>query len=375
MTTALRVILDDVGGQTRTPLAWYGEEITRALIQTAPDEIGVSAFTAAISAEREARIHELFPGLQDLEHARLPAREMREAWLHSFTTFPLSGLVHSTSLFAPLRARIDQDSGQMVVTVHSASAVSDRSTAKDRWFEKAIKRAWKHADGIVVPTYAVANELGEMFDFRGRIRVIAGGVADSLVLPDNANERAKLMTLPERFAVVMTQQSAQSTGEDLVKLLADSAMPDIPIVVVGPVAWDDETLSAMAVKAGIPPARYWPVGELDDADLAVVLSRASALVHISRNDAFALPVLAAFKLECPVVHIATPSLDEVSNGAAISVSPSPDGDLSRPIAEGLRRVLEENGLAAELTALGSDRVRLYDWRMAAEQVWQFHADL
>lgn len=375
MTTALRVILDDVGGDTRTSLAWYGEEITRALIQTAPDGVGVSGFTPAISSERADHIREMFPELLSFEHARLPAREMREAWLHSFTTFPLTGLVHSTSLLAPLRSRVDADSGQMVVTVHAASAVSDRSAAKDRWFEKAVKRAWKYADGIVVPTYAVANELGEMYDFKGRIRVISGGAADTIAVPEDADARADLMNLPERFVAMMTQSSTQATGEDLVALLADTAMPDIPVVVVGPVAWDEETLSAMAVSAGIPAARYLPVGELSDEDLSVVLSRASALVHVNRNDAFALPVLAAFKLECPVVHIATPSLDEVADGCAISVSPSPQGDLSRPMAEGVRRLLEEPGLSEELTALASDRVRLYDWRSSAEQIWQFHANI
>lgn len=375
MSTTLRVILDDVAGPVRSGISWYSEEITRALIATAPDEIDVSAFAAAMSKEREAEVMRLLPGIVDLEQAALPSREMREAWLHSLTTFTLSGLVHATSLFAPLRRRGDFVTGQTVVTVHAATPVSDRGPLKDRWFEKAIRRAWKHADGVVVPTYAVAAQLQEMHDFADRIRVVPGGVAESIALAPDSAARATLLGLPERYVTLFTTSSSKATGEAIVQLLADPAMPDIPVVVVGPVAWDDATLSGMAVAAGLPPARYLPVGELSDADLALVLSRASALVHVSTNDCFGLPMLAAFRMGCPVVHVATDSLDEVADGAALGVSPAADGTLSRPLAEGIRRILDETELAAELSAKASDRVRHFSWNSAAEQIWQFHADL
>ncbi|MGO3136376.1 MAG: glycosyltransferase [Agrococcus casei] len=375
MSTTLRVILDDVAGPVRSGISWYSEEITRALVQTAPDGIDVAAFAAAMSKEREAETQRLLPGLVDLEQAVLPSREMREAWLHSLTTFSLSGLVHATSLFAPLRRRGDFMTGQTVVTVHAATPVSDRRAAKDRWFEKAIRRAWKHADGVVVPTYAVASQLSEMHDFGGRIRVIPGGVAPTIALHDGADDRAKLLGLPERFVVLVTASSSKATGEAVVQLLADDAMPDVPVVVVGPVAWDDATLSGMAVAAGLPPARYIPVGELDDSDLAVVLSRASALVHVSTNDCFGLPMLAAFTMGCPVVHVATDSLDEVADGAALGVSADADGTLTRPLAEGIRRMLDEPELGRDLAARASDRVRHFTWNNAAEQIWQFHADI
>lgn len=372
--TTLRVILDEVGGEARTSLSWYGEELTRALIETAPQGLDVTAFTAMISEQRRARIRELLPGLTELEQAKLPAREMREAWLHRITTLPLTGLTHATSLFAPLRDH-DADDGQVVVTVHSAGPISDRGTGKDRWFDKALKRAWKHADGVVVPSDAVATEISERYDFGERIRVIPGGVAPTIRVPDTADERARQLGLPEQFVAVVTVHSSRQTGADLVSLLADSAMPDIPVVVVGPVAWGEETLSGMAVSAGIPAARFVPVGELDDSDLALVLSRASALVHLNRSDSFGLPILAAFSLGCPVVHVSTPSLDELADGAALGVSSAPGAELSRPTAEGIRRLLEEEQLAGRLRDLGLDRARFYDWRTSAEQVWQFHAQL
>lgn len=375
MSTTLRVILDDVAAPVRSGISWYSEEITRALIATAPEGIEVAAFAAAMSKEREDETRRLLPGIVDLEQAALPSREMREAWLHSLTTFSLSGLVHATSLFAPLRRRSEFTQGQTVVTVHAASPVSDRGQLKDRWFEKAIRRAWKHADGVVVPSYAVASQLGEMHDFGDRIRVVRGGVASTIALGDNPEARATLLGLPERFVTVFTASSSKATGETIVQLLADPAMPDIPVVVVGPVAWDDETLSGMAVAAGLPPARYLPVGELDDSDLALVLSRASALVHVSTNDCFGLPMLAAFKMGCPVVHVATDSLDELADGTAVGVPAAADGALARPLAEGIRRVLDDPARARELAAAASDRAKHFTWENAAEQLWQFHADI
>ena len=374
--TTLRVILDEVGRHDRTELSWYGEELTRALIAQAPAGLKVAAFTTALSDEREQRVRAALPGLASLEKALLPEREMREAWLHSITTLPLHGLVHATSLFAPLRNSEDAG-GQMVVTVHADGPISDHGTGKDRWFDKAIKRAWKYADGIVVPTFALANQLGERYDFGGRVRVIAPGVPSGLRLAEGADaeSRARALRLPERFVAVVTTHSSRRTGADLVAMLADTAMPDVPVVVVGPVSWGEETLSGMAVEAGIPPARFVPLGDLDDSDLALVLSRASALVHLKRNDAFALSVLAAFALDCPVAHVATPSLDEVSDGAALSVRATSDGDLSRPMGEAVRRLLEDDAYSRRLTTLGADRARLFHWTQSAEQVWQFHADL
>ena len=372
--TTLRVILDDVGHDVRSSLAWYGEELTRALIATAPTDLDVAAFTAAVSNEREERIRRLLPGLVELEQAKLPEREMREAWLHSITTLHLPGLTHATSLFAPLRSHSEED-GQTVVTVHADAPLSDRGSGKVRWFDKALKRAWKHADGVVVPTDSVAVAINEIHDFGERMRVIPGGIADVFRAAPEDDERARQLGLPERFVAVMTAHGSLQTGIDLIALLSDIAMPDVPVVVVGPVAWDNETLSAMAVSAGIPVARFVPVGEVCDRDLAVVLSRASAYVHLQRHDGFALPMLAAFSLGCPVAYAATPALDEVADNAALGVAAAPDGNLSRPLAEAVRRLLDEDALAGRLAALGQDRARYFDWRTAAEQVWQFHAQL
>ena len=47
----------------------------------------------------------------------------------------------------------------------------------------------------------------------------------------------------------------------------------------------------------------------------------------------------------------------------------------RRLADAIRRVLEEPGLAAELSVRGHDRARAFSWRDSAEKVWQLHADL
>lgn len=375
MTAELRVILDEVGETSRTSVGRYGEELTRALVETAPSGIKVSGFAAGAKSSQRDRIADRLPGIADLRLARMPARELREAWLHTVTTMQFAGLVHATSLLAPMRSDGKAEGDQVVVTVHGVAALSDRSSRKARWFERALRRAYRLADAVIVPTHAVAAAVSELHDFGDRLRVIAGGIAPSVRVPVDAAARAVRLGLPERFVVAMSAPSSRTSAHRIADAVSSSAMPDVPVVLVGPVGWGDLTMAELAVAAGLPPSRMLMLGDLDDADLATVVDRADVALVADAHDGFGLTVLESLALGTPVVHLATPSLVEIVEGSTLAVPVAGDGSQGERLAGAIAELLGDDEARRRLKLLGEDRARAFSWTSTATQVWQLHADL
>lgn len=373
---SLRVILDEVGEPERTAVGRYAEELTKALIETAPRGVDVEGFSPNVDRERQQAVRDALPGLSDLQFATLPPRELRTAWLRTVTTVPMPGLVHATSLLAPFRsAEAAAETDQVVATVHGLGPLSDRNSRKAKWFSRALKRAHKHAAAIVVPTHAVAESLAGEHDFGDRVRVIGAGVPSGLRVPADADERAERLGLPERFVMTMTTVESRANARRIVDTIANAAMPEIPVVLVGPVGWGETTIAGLAVAAGLPASRILMLGELDDADLSVVYDRAALMLSPNPNDGFGLQLLESFSFGTPVVHAATPSLTEIAGGASIAVERSDEEEQPSRFAAAVGEALSDTSRLERLALLGRDRARTFSWQTTATDVWRLHAEL
>lgn len=89
---------------------------------------------------------------------------------------------------------------------------------------------------------------------------------------------------------------------------------------------------------------------------------AAVFVYPSLYEGFGLPVLEAMACGCPVVCSNTTSVPEVAGDAAILVNPESVDE----IAEGIRRVLAEPGLARELRERGIQQAAKFTWQSCAE---------
>lgn len=379
-TTTLRVILDQVGSDMPSGIGRYALELTRQLIATAPRGCDVMGIVPASPESAYARIETELPGLSRLFKSALDRSQLRAAWQHGFTRLPGTGMVHAPSLFAPLRRhdRVNSPGDQIVVTIHDAVPWTHPETLPAgvvSWTRAMAKRAQRHADAVVVPTHAVAEQLGAALDLGDRIRVIAGAVSSSLVVPDDAGDRADRLGLPSRYVLAVGPFEARKGIGELLWALADPAAPSIPLVLAGPTSGADVDLEAVRVDARLAPDRVISLGTLDDADLAVVYDRASAVVVPSLAEGFALPVLEAMSLGAPVIHSDSPALVELAADAGVVVAREDHAGYPRRIADAIRRVLEEPMLAEDLVVRGHDRARAFSWRDSAEKTWQLHADL
>ncbi|MCP2031663.1 glycosyltransferase involved in cell wall biosynthesis [Okibacterium sp. HSC-33S16] len=378
MATTLRIIVDQMVTPLPNGISRYAEELTRALIQTAPKGCTVEGIVSALPPEKITAIEEALPGLAELHRTTLPRRELSAAWQLGIVPSFGTGMIHSPSLLAPLhRHDREFDATQIVATIHDTLAWTHPKSftpTSVAWHKAMLKRAKKHADAIVVPTHAVAEQLSELADFGDRVRVIPGAVASGLKLPADAEWRASKLDLPKDYILAVGSLDPRRGITPLIHGLGDAGAPDLPLLVLGPDTWGELSLAVVADEAGLPEDRVRALGYLSDEDLAVVLDRASVFVYPSLQEGFGLPLIEAFSFGTPVVHSDDPALMEVAGGAGIAVERGKKGYGER-LADAVASVLSDSERAGRMRIVGQDRARAFSWRDSAERVWALHADL
>ncbi len=375
--TTLRVIIDQMLAPEPGGIGRYTHELTRELIRTAPAHCAVEGIVSASPESDYERVAELLPGLSGLFKSALARRELMAAWQHGFTRLPGHGMIHATSLLAPLARhdRLNNAGDQIAVTIHDVvpwTHPDQLSTRMVSWHKSLAKRAHRFADAVVVPTHAVAEELAEILDFGDRIRVIGGAPGSGLLIGDDADERAALLELPARYVLAAGTAHPRKSIAELITAMERPALADLPLLVAG---IGDAELRELAVTAGLDPERARGIGYLHDEDLAVVLNRAFIFAFPSLAEGFGLPLVEAMHFGLPIIHSDAPALVEVAGGAGLAVERDGTEPYADRLADALERVLTDTKLRDRLRILARDRARAFSWSSSAEKVWQLHADL
>jgi glycosyltransferase involved in cell wall biosynthesis len=107
------------------------------------------------------------------------------------------------------------------------------------------------------------------------------------------------------------------------------------------------------------------LGYVADDQLAILYRLASVFVFPSLYEGFGLPPLEAMASGTPVVASNVSSLPEVVGDAAVLVNPY-DVDA---IVDGLRRVLTDPALAADMSRKGIERAREFSWERSVAKTW------
>lgn len=378
--TTLSVIVDPIVAPLSGGVGRYTEELTRELIRVAPAGCDVAGLVAASTPDEDARLRMLLPGIGDIHRSRMPRNARELAWRMGFGGVKGKGMVHSTSLLAPLSRhdRLNNEADQIVVTVHDVISWTHPETLSRQhvaWHKAMTKRAHRFADAVVVPSHAVASQLGELFDFGDRIRVIGGAVSSKLQVPVDADARAKRLGLPERYLLSVGTLEPRKGLTALIRSLAEPDAADLPLLIVGPEGWGGVDIAAIAAEAGLGEGRVRALGFLADADLAVALDRASVFVYPSIAAGQGLPVVEAFHFGTPVVHSDEPAVLEVAADAGIAVEREDTDGYPARLASAIVSVVHDPALAERLHYTGLDRAGAFSWRDSAQKVWQLHADL
>src|SRR4051794_1701949 len=320
----------------------YSREIALALVRRAP----AGATVVGATAWHRGRVQ-----LDDIAVRRmpLPRRPLVAAWERGLGPSVKADLVHALTPLAPPRR-----STPLVVTVHDAVPWTHPNTLTRRgarWHRRAIERAARDADAIVVPTHAVADELRHHLQLGDRVHVIGHGA--DLTVPADAQARADRLALPDRYLLTVATLEPRKGLSVLLEQLARPEAPDLPLFVAGQPGWGSLDLAAEAARLGLGD-RVRLLGRVDEGDLAVLMARATALVVPSRAEGFGLPLLEAMNLGTAVVTSPAAALVEVAGGASVVAA---DDEL----ATALRSVVEDEQLRARLRAAGQERARAFSW--------------
>ena len=341
----------------------YTRELLRAMAATAPPEWELSTVVSRSRGAGRATV----PGVRGPRVLRWPGRALTAAWERGVPLWPGGDSVHAMTPFAPPARR----GGKLVVTVHDAVPWTHPATLTPRgvaWHRRAIERAARDADALVVPSAAVAAELARRVEIAAPVHVVSEGVTPSVVADPGAEQRQRVRTrlgLPARYVLAVGTVEPRKGYEDLVRAVASL---DVPLLIVGRRGWGGVDPVALARRHGLPSDRVRLLDSSGDAELAVVLRGASALAVPSLDEGFGLPLVEAMAAGVPVVHSDAPALVEVAGGAGVPVE---RGDATA-LAGALRGVLEDPARHAALVEAGRDRAERFTWERAAREVWRVH---
>jgi len=343
----------------------YSREVAAALARTAPGSSGVTAVTALHRDIGAAVV----PGVSGPRRLPLPRRALVAAWEAGTGPRVPGDLVHAPTPLAPPRRRTP-----LVVTVHDAVPWTHPETLTPRgvrWHRAVVGRAARTADLLVVPTHAVAEDLRRHVRISpDRLLVVGEGVTGDLAVPADAAARALRLALPARFLLTVATLEPRKGLAELVTALAEPGAPDLPLLCAGQAGWGGQDPVGLASALGLAPGRVRVLGRVSDADLAVLLARATALVVPSRAEGFGLPLLEAMAVGLPVLTSTAPALLEVAGGAALA-----SGLLPATLSASLAEVVGDPALRARLRVDGPRRAACYTWDGAARRLWDAYRAL
>ncbi|MGD0669303.1 MAG: glycosyltransferase family 1 protein [Bryobacteraceae bacterium] len=164
--------------------------------------------------------------------------------------------------------------------------------------------------------------------------------------------------LVEAFAVLREQ------------LAAHPVYGDLRLVIIGDTISQYPAVRQAVLKSKMEHAVRF-LGFVPFETLRCFYEAAAAFVFPSRHEGFGLPPLEAMACGTPVVTSNVSSLPEVAGDAAMFVNPGNVFDIAR----GIRDVLTDEPLRAELIRRGRVQAARFSWERSARQVLEIYRDV
>jgi glycosyltransferase involved in cell wall biosynthesis len=150
--------------------------------------------------------------------------------------------------------------------------------------------------------------------------------------------------------------------------LMEGYKEDVHLVLAGGKGWLFEDVFAVVEKLKLD-SRVHFVGRVSSEDLLVLYNAAELLAHPAFYEGFGLPPLEAMACGLPVIVSNVASLPEVVGDAGLLIDPHDVDEL----AVSMWRVLNDDGLRAEMRAQGLRQAARFSWERAARETLKIYA--
>jgi glycosyltransferase involved in cell wall biosynthesis len=355
----LLYLAEGAGGAGR-----YAEELMQALLALEP-QTRLTAFVTA-SVQEELLTQE-WSG--DVEwHLYKVRPRSRRALLTQMLEVPYAaGRRHLDVLHSPGNVGV-------LKTVRAANVVTlldliwlhpetSALTGRERFTTRLVFTACaRAADRVLTISEATKRDLIQTIGLDpSRIDVTPLGVGEPGPDPADEHELRKKLALGDApFLLVVAQKQPHKNLPSVIRALPELDS-NVHLVLAGAPAPHERELHQLTRSLGVED-RVRFVDWVADRELNALYRGARAFVLPSFIEGFGLPVLEAMRHGTPVACSKQSALPEVAGDAALLFDPRDQ----QSVTDGVRRVLGDERLRAELIAAGLERVREFTWRRTAE---------
>jgi glycosyltransferase involved in cell wall biosynthesis len=273
-------------------------------------------------------------------------------------------------MFYPACVALPQRSGRMVVTVHDLLPLTHAAfytPDQVREFRARVAPSVTRADAVIVVSAYTGTLVQERFGVPSeRIHQVPNGVHERFHPPQDPKDAAAVAARYGIHRPYMLFVGAMEFNKNLGRLVesfsraAYGTIRDHLLVLAGKPALGEPALQATVARLGLND-RVLLLGYVPASDLPALYGGATAFLFPSLAEGFGIPPLEAMACACPVLTSATPALCEVVGDAAIIVDPY---DVEA-IAEGIRRLVEDDTLRDTLRTRGLRRASAFSWNRTA----------
>lgn len=240
--------------------------------------------------------------------------------------------------------------------VHPADYQS-REITLNEWVTRRIAR---QAAAIITPSEVTRRDLIRHFDVEAtRVTAIPYGVDPSFErLPAHPSP----VDAPFLLAIGTHRRKRLGLLVKSFGLLKEEHLPHT-LVIIGALNPTDQELQEALDQLGPLRGSVRLTGYLSDDEVKQYVSRAEAVIMVSRYEGFGLPILEAMAARVPVVLSRIPVFEEVAGSAALYLSTATPLELAATVS----RLLHSPKLRLSLISKGRARVSRFSWTRTAER--------
>ena len=280
-------------------------------------------------------------------------------------------LYHSLFHFLPLGLR----ACRVIITLHDLiwvdhSALADgnvwRRSIKRHLGSRGIKYAMRATDHIITVSEATRNAAITDQRLPGeKLTAIHHGVETA---DHDGAPRQSTFCNGKPFVFGLGNSLPYKNLPRLVEAFAMIAPyhPNLALLLAGR-GEGDERLNRLVSGLNLP-GRVIFAGQLNDAEVLACFRNALFFAFPSLIEGFGMPILEAMASGCPVLTSDVPAPAEVAGEAAVLVDPADMG----AIADGMHRLISDQGLRRQLAEAGQKRAARFTWHRCAVETLELY---
>ncbi len=332
------------------PCNGWGDVLTVYSDSRWPERTGIGNVMAAMkrNAPHDVAVVDL-PVSGEIGHPLSPlaiARALKRQQAHD-------GVFWSAGFVPPLTSLLPT-----VVTVHDLTHLHFYGRKRSLYYAVVLRPLYRRCNEIVcVSDYTRQEFLRWSGIAHERVSVVYNGVA-----PKFLDNQAKF---PCDFQYVLYPGNRRSY-KNLDRLLAAYASSRLPGmgIKLGLTGTASKAITALARRLGVENQLQF-FGWVDEAQLPSLYRGALLVAFVSLYEGFGLPIVEGMASRVPVLTSNVSAMPEIAKDAALIVDPYDIPSMT----SAMDRLAESSSLREDLVAKGVERVKAFDWRHSADQLW------